>query len=67
MGLVAYLIVLAVVGLIVGGIARLLLPGPDPIGVGGTIGVGLLGRRFGAESAAPGAALPFGAWGAGTA
>jgi uncharacterized membrane protein YeaQ/YmgE (transglycosylase-associated protein family) len=43
MGLLAFLIVLALVGLIVGGLARLLLPGPDPLGFFGTIGVGLIG------------------------
>jgi uncharacterized membrane protein YeaQ/YmgE (transglycosylase-associated protein family) len=41
--LIAFLILLAVVGLVVGALARLLLPGPDPMGVGMTIGVGLLG------------------------
>jgi uncharacterized membrane protein YeaQ/YmgE (transglycosylase-associated protein family) len=43
MGLLAFLIVLALVGLVVGGLARLLLPGPDPLGFFATIGVGLLG------------------------
>ena len=43
MTLIVYLIVLAVTGLIVGALARLLLPGPDPIGIGMTILVGLLG------------------------
>jgi uncharacterized membrane protein YeaQ/YmgE (transglycosylase-associated protein family) len=43
MSLVAFLILLAVVGLVVGALARLLLPGPDPIGIGMTIGVGLTG------------------------
>jgi uncharacterized membrane protein YeaQ/YmgE (transglycosylase-associated protein family) len=43
MGLVVYLVVLAVGGLIVGALARLLLPGPDPIGIGMTILVGLCG------------------------
>jgi uncharacterized membrane protein YeaQ/YmgE (transglycosylase-associated protein family) len=43
MSLIAFLILLAVVGLVVGAIARLLLPGPDPMGVGTTILVGLLG------------------------
>jgi uncharacterized membrane protein YeaQ/YmgE (transglycosylase-associated protein family) len=41
--LIAYLILLAVAGLIVGALARLLLPGPDPIGIGMTILIGLLG------------------------
>ena len=43
MGLIAYLFVLAVVGLFVGAIARLALPGRDPMGIFATIGVGLLG------------------------
>jgi uncharacterized membrane protein YeaQ/YmgE (transglycosylase-associated protein family) len=42
MGIIAYLIILFVVGLVVGALARLLLPGPDPMGLGMTavIGVG---------------------------
>ena len=43
MGLVVYLIVLLFVGLVVGAVARLLLPGPDPMGVGMTVLVGLCG------------------------
>jgi uncharacterized membrane protein YeaQ/YmgE (transglycosylase-associated protein family) len=43
MSLIGYIIILAVSGLIVGALARLLLPGPDPIGIGMTILVGLLG------------------------
>lgn len=43
MSLVAYLIVLVVIGLVVGALARALLPGPDPMGIGMTICVGLLG------------------------
>jgi len=43
MGLLAFLILLAVVGLVVGALGRLLLPGPDPLGFFGTVGVGLLG------------------------
>jgi uncharacterized membrane protein YeaQ/YmgE (transglycosylase-associated protein family) len=43
MSLVAFLILLAVVGLVIGALARLLLPGPDPIGIGMTIAVGLAG------------------------
>jgi uncharacterized membrane protein YeaQ/YmgE (transglycosylase-associated protein family) len=42
-GLIAYLIILFFVGLIVGGLARLLLPGPDPMGIGMTVLVGLCG------------------------
>ena len=43
MGLISYLIALAVIGLIVGALGRLALPGPDPMGIFATIGVGLAG------------------------
>jgi uncharacterized membrane protein YeaQ/YmgE (transglycosylase-associated protein family) len=43
MSLVLFLILLAIIGLLVGAVARLLLPGPDPMGVGGTILLGLAG------------------------
>lgn len=43
MGLIAYLIILFVVGLFVGAIARLLLPGPDPMGLGMTAVIGVSG------------------------
>ncbi len=43
MGLIAYLIILFVIGLCVGAVARLLLPGPDPMGLGLTALVGLGG------------------------
>ena len=36
-----------VVGLVVGLIARLLLPGPDPIGIIGTIVLGIVGALIG--------------------
>ena len=49
MGLIVYLILLFVIGLFVGALARLLLPGPDPmslpmtalVGVCGTLSAGL--------------------------
>lgn len=41
--LIAYLIILFFVGLVVGGLARLLLPGPDPMGIGMTALVGICG------------------------
>jgi len=41
--LVVYLIILFFVGLFVGGLARLLLPGPDPMGIGMTVLVGICG------------------------
>ncbi len=43
MGLLVYLIILFFVGLFVGALARLLLPGPDPMGIGMTALVGLVG------------------------
>jgi uncharacterized membrane protein YeaQ/YmgE (transglycosylase-associated protein family) len=43
MSLILFLILLVVVGLVVGALARLLLPGPDPMGVGGTILLGIAG------------------------
>jgi uncharacterized membrane protein YeaQ/YmgE (transglycosylase-associated protein family) len=42
-GLLLFLILVALVGLVVGALARLFLPGPDPMGVGGTILLGLAG------------------------
>jgi uncharacterized membrane protein YeaQ/YmgE (transglycosylase-associated protein family) len=47
MGLLAYLILLVVSGLIVGALARLALPGPDPMGIGMTILIGLAGSFIG--------------------
>jgi uncharacterized membrane protein YeaQ/YmgE (transglycosylase-associated protein family) len=41
--LIAYLIILFFVGLFVGGLARLLVPGPDPMGIGMTALVGICG------------------------
>ncbi len=43
MGLLVYLIILFFVGLFVGALARLLVPGPDPMGIGMTAVVGLCG------------------------
>lgn len=47
MSLIAYLIVLAVQGLIIGALARLALPGRDPMSIPMTIGVGILGSFLG--------------------
>lgn len=41
------LIFLAVWGLVVGALARLALPGPDPMGIFATIGLGLAGSFLG--------------------
>ena len=43
MGLIGYVIV----GLVIGAIARLLMPGRDPIGIVGTILVGIVGAVAG--------------------
>jgi uncharacterized membrane protein YeaQ/YmgE (transglycosylase-associated protein family) len=44
MSLLVYLILLAFSGLFVGALARLALPGPDPMSVGQTILLGLAGN-----------------------
>lgn len=43
----AELLVFLLIGLIVGIVARLLMPGPDPIGILGTIVVGIVGAVVG--------------------
>jgi uncharacterized membrane protein YeaQ/YmgE (transglycosylase-associated protein family) len=53
-GLIAFLIVLFVGGLIIGALARLALPGPDPmsipmtalLGIGGSLVGGIISRIF---------------------
>ena len=45
--MVAFIIVLLVVGFIAGAIARLLMPGRDPLGVLGTIVLGIAGSFVG--------------------
>jgi uncharacterized membrane protein YeaQ/YmgE (transglycosylase-associated protein family) len=47
MGLIAFLISLFVLGLVVGALGRLALPGPDPMGIGMTIAIGLAGSFIG--------------------
>src|SRR3954467_3787579 len=47
MSLIAYLIALAFVGLILGGLARLALPGRDPMTIPQTIAVGVAGSFLG--------------------
>jgi uncharacterized membrane protein YeaQ/YmgE (transglycosylase-associated protein family) len=44
---VAEFLVFLLVGLVIGLIARLLMPGPDPIGILGTIVVGIVGAIVG--------------------
>jgi uncharacterized membrane protein YeaQ/YmgE (transglycosylase-associated protein family) len=45
--MIAFIIVLLIVGLIVGAIARLLMPGRDSIGIFGTIVLGIAGSFVG--------------------
>jgi uncharacterized membrane protein YeaQ/YmgE (transglycosylase-associated protein family) len=45
--MVTFIIVLLIVGLIAGAIARLLVPGRDPMGLLGTIGLGVVGSFVG--------------------
>ena len=45
--MLGFIIMLLVVGLIVGAIARLLMPGRDPIGLLGTIALGVAGSFVG--------------------
>jgi uncharacterized membrane protein YeaQ/YmgE (transglycosylase-associated protein family) len=42
-----FILYLALSGLIVGALARLALPGPDPMGIFATIGLGLAGTFLG--------------------
>ncbi|MDW3217059.1 MAG: GlsB/YeaQ/YmgE family stress response membrane protein [Acidimicrobiales bacterium] len=42
-----FLLILLVFGLVFGAIARLLVPGPDPMGVGGTWLLGVVGSFVG--------------------
>ena len=45
--MIAYLLGLALFGLIVGAIARLLVPGPSPLGLLGTMAAGVAGSFLG--------------------
>ncbi|HTW03159.1 MAG TPA: GlsB/YeaQ/YmgE family stress response membrane protein [Streptosporangiaceae bacterium] len=45
--MLAFIILLIVIGLIAGAVARLLVPGRDPIGVLGTIVLGIVGSFIG--------------------
>jgi uncharacterized membrane protein YeaQ/YmgE (transglycosylase-associated protein family) len=46
-GILVLILLLAVSGLVVGALARLALPGPDPMGILATIGLGLAGSFVG--------------------
>ncbi|MBA2750770.1 MAG: GlsB/YeaQ/YmgE family stress response membrane protein [Actinobacteria bacterium] len=45
--MITFIIILVLFGLIAGALARLLVPGPDPIGIGGTIVLGIVGSFVG--------------------
>ena len=47
MGIISYILTLLVVGLAIGALGRLIVPGPNPIGFGRTLGVGLIGAFVG--------------------
>lgn len=47
MDVLLYIILLAFSGLIVGGLGRLALPGPDPMSIWATIGIGLVASLIG--------------------
>ena len=44
---IGFIVFLALFGLVVGALARLALPGPDPMGILATIGLGLAGSLVG--------------------
>jgi uncharacterized membrane protein YeaQ/YmgE (transglycosylase-associated protein family) len=45
--MVTFVLVMLLLGLVAGAVARLVLPGPDPIGILGTILVGVIGSFVG--------------------
>ena len=45
--MILFILGLIVTGLIVGALARLLVPGPDPMGIGATILLGIVGSFIG--------------------
>jgi uncharacterized membrane protein YeaQ/YmgE (transglycosylase-associated protein family) len=47
-GFLGYFVSLIIVGLVIGGLGRLVVPGPNPIGLWATFGVGLVGAVLGA-------------------
>jgi uncharacterized membrane protein YeaQ/YmgE (transglycosylase-associated protein family) len=46
-GIIGYIVSLLIVGFVIGGLGRLMVPGPNPIGAGRTLGVGLVGAFVG--------------------
>jgi uncharacterized membrane protein YeaQ/YmgE (transglycosylase-associated protein family) len=47
MGLLAFVLLLLLTGLVVGALGRLAIPGPDPMSIGMTIAVGIGGSLLG--------------------
>ncbi len=47
MSIIGYLISLVIVGLVIGGLGRLIVPGPNRIGLAATLGCGLAGALAG--------------------
>jgi uncharacterized membrane protein YeaQ/YmgE (transglycosylase-associated protein family) len=45
--MVTFIIVMVLLGLVAGAVARLLVPGRDPMGIGGTIVLGIAGSFIG--------------------
>jgi uncharacterized membrane protein YeaQ/YmgE (transglycosylase-associated protein family) len=45
--MITFLIIVAISGLLVGALARLALPGPDPMSIWMTMGIGILGSLIG--------------------
>src|SRR5256714_10004592 len=45
--MLTFIVILLIVGLIAGAIARLLVPGKDPMGFTGTVGLGVVGSFVG--------------------
>jgi uncharacterized membrane protein YeaQ/YmgE (transglycosylase-associated protein family) len=47
MSIIGYIVSLLIVGIVIGGLGRLIVPGPNPIGALRTLGVGLVGAFVG--------------------
>lgn len=68
MEVLGYILAVVAVGLVVGALGRLVVPGPDPMGLGATILLGIVGglvaglvaRAIWGEDAAPGLFLAVG-------
>lgn len=57
--MIGYIISLVITGLVVGALARLVIPGPNPMGILATIGIGIVGALVGGLIAG---ALSFPLW-----